>query len=463
MRFDVAPLAAVIVLLAVGLAGCLGDADPAADAPDEPAEPEVPQRQPFVVVATLDTGVNPLHPTWIRDQSHHPSLLIPGFPADAEAVRLTWTDTFYDSINASLDELAKFEAKDFPYWIPGTNIVGTWAHETDGIPIFDVEAALQGEGGGHYHGAPAASQIAGAPIERDSGEVVDISLAPEAWIVIMDRTNQGSTDPGVYGANAAGLRWAADQPWIDIIHTNIQDPVPLNRDDNPVTPNYPEAVAYAVEKGKLVVSAGGNFWAESTETSPHAGPPGVLAAGANDNCGYADFSNPNPHVAMDGYNTVAAENSGWGEQSFGGTSSASPRTTGYAAQVLLEVRRALNYSDGWQDGYLILLDEDAPRPDSGPLADGNLHASELHEVIRKTADPNPHASKFDGGEGICIPQPADSPAAVYAKMGYGEVSEHTIDSAIAVTLGEEPMPERPVEDAFFEASERLRQAAWESL
>jgi hypothetical protein len=431
-------------------AGCVSQADD-----DEPMEQEGPAAaaaaQPHVVVATLDTGVNPLHPTWIRDQGAHPSAFIPGYPADAEAVTLTWTDTFEDSINASEAELAKFNQKDFPYWLPGTNIIGTWAHETDDIPIFDVEAALQGEGGGHYHGGPAASQIAG----------LDYSMAPDAWIVIMDRTNQGTSGVSVYKSNADGLRWAADQSWIDIIHTNIQNPLPLAREEAPAgLDGYPEAVAYAVSKGKLVVSAGGNFYAEPTETSPHAGPIGVLAAGANDNCGYADFSNPDPHVVMDGYQTEAAAASSWESQSFGGTSSASPRTSGYAAQVLLEVRKAFNYTDGMQDGAFILLGEDE-RAASGPLADGRFTAADLHEVIRKTADPNPHASRFDGGEGTCIPQPVDSPAAVYAKMGYGEVSEHTLEHAVAVAIGEQPMPERPVEDSFFAASEALRSASWD--
>jgi hypothetical protein len=82
-------------------------------------------------------------------------------------------------------------------------------------------------------------------------------------------------------------------------------------------------------------------------------------------------------------------------------------------------------------------------------------------VIRKTADPDPHESEWDGEEGIwCIPQPQDLPFAFYPKMGYGEVSEHTIDAALAVALGEAPMPARPIEDAIYQASEQARHLIW---
>jgi hypothetical protein len=407
-----------------------------------------------VVVATLDTGANLFHPTWIRNQSRHPSEFIAGFPADALPIDLTRLAKYTDSVNASLSALKAIDPKEHFYWVPGTNIIGAWAHPTDTKPIFDWAPEQRGVPGSNSHGSQASSQIAGA----------GYSLAPDAWIVVMDRTNDGTSGVNVYHSNADGLRWAADQPWIDVIHTNIQNPLPMARTtplgDANAMEGYPAAVRYAVAKGKLVVSAGGNFFVEATETSPHAGPSGVLVAGANDNCGYTDFSNPDPHVVMDGQGTVSASPNGFGNGTFGGTSSASPRISGYAAKLILEVRRAVNYTAGMQEGAFIVLDA-AHRPSSGPLSDGRLTAAEVHEVIRKTADPNPHASKFDGAQGAnCVPQPAKTPAAVYAKMGYGEVSEHTLPNAIDVILGKKPMPVRTVEDQFYTASEQVRQAAW---
>ena len=404
-----------------------------------------PAPPPRVVVATLDTGTNPFHPTWRRPEQRHPSAYIPGFPAGAPAARLSFREDYETSVEASEKALEVFGSTRLPVWVPGTNIVGTWAHDTDGLPVFDsVNASFPS----HSHGASASSQIAG----RGYG------LAPDAYLVVMDRTPDGGEHP--YVANADGLRWAADQPWIDIIHTNIQNPVPLASAGVPVYPGYAEAVSYAMSKGKVVVSAGGNFWAETTETSPHAGPRGVLVAGANDNCGWTDFSNPDPHVVMDGAGTESASPTDFGTVPFGGTSSASPRTTGYVADLLLRVRRHYDYRGVVDNGALVRLPSRARRPAAGPLADGVLTAAELHEVVRKTANPRSHPSQWDGAQEIaCVPEPPAGPA-YYPKVGYGEVSEHTIEAAFRVLTGALPMPARPDEDRFYELSEALRDQFW---
>ncbi len=434
MRVFRAPVAAVAVC-------CLGVGLPSAGAAGGRPAPAV---RPHVVVATLDTGTNPFHPVWRRGQQQHPSTFLPGYPRSAKAARLTLAGSFDESVERSEQALKSFQGGALT-WIPGTNIIGTWAHPSDKLPIFD--ASTKGDPS-HSHGASASSQIAG----RGTG------TSPDSWLVVMDRTaDRGVTVPE---ANAAGLRWAADQPWIDIIHTNIQAVVPLTNEGVPVSPGYPEAVAYAVSEGKVVVSAGGNFYAEPTETSPHAGPPGVLAAGANDNCGFSDYSNPNPHVVMDGMGTDSADPVSFGLVSFGGTSSASPRISGYVAELLLQVRRKYGYAGGVHNGALVVVPA-GRRPATGPLADGRLTAAELHEVVRKTANPRSHASKYDGtGATTCVPDVPTGPA-FYPKVGYGEVSEHTLPAAVEVLLGQRPMPARPDEDRFYSASEAARAVFWE--
>jgi hypothetical protein len=431
------------VLLASLLAA--GAAVPALASPAPPGRVDA---RPHVVVATLDTGTNPFHPTWRRSERRHPSAYLPGYPRDAAAARLSFAGSYEESVERSEEALGAFVGSEERLaWVPGTNIVGAWASTEDEAPVFDARAdALQPS---HSHGGPASSQIAG----RGYG------LAPDAYLVVMDRTSDGSgEDP--YAVNARGLRWAADQPWIDVIHTNIQNLAPLANNDTPVFPGYPEAVAYAVSKGKLVVSAGGNFYAEPTETSPHAGPSGVLVAGANDNCGFSEYSNPDPHVVMDGMGTAAAAADGFGSTAFSGTSSASPRTTGYVADLLLQLRKRYGYTGGVRDGALMVLAKGQRRPARGPLADGRLTAAELHEVVRRTADPQSHASRWDGTESTsCIPQLVTG-AAAYPKIGYGEVSEHTAGDALAVLTGRAPLPPRPDEDRMYEASEQARRAFW---
>ncbi|HUR26322.1 MAG TPA: hypothetical protein VM327_09960 [Candidatus Thermoplasmatota archaeon] len=181
-----------------------------------------------------------------------------------------------------------------------------------------------------------------------------------------------------------------------------------------------------------------------------------MCAGANDQCAAgAHWSNLDPHVVMDGEGTVAGESLGYGDAGFSGTSSSSPRTAGYVAEVLYQVRLALNVTTGMRDRALILLDPGGDFPAVGPLADGRLDAAELHEAIRKTARPA-HASWLDG-DAMLTPCPAfpEGQDADYAKVGYGEVSDQTLPDAVAVLLGLQPLPERN-EDPWYERSETLR-------
>lgn len=399
-----------------------------------------------VVVATLDTGVNPLHPTFRRDgATAHPSTYLEGYPTDAPAAELTLTDSFDDDLLDSEDGLDAF-ATGFA-WVPGTQIIGAWSHPDDVDPVFT------GPNGTQYHGGPAASQIAG----RGYG------FSEDTLLVVMDRTAQGSST-SAYEVNAMGLRWAADQPWIDVIHTNIQSPFPWHghavAEGRPVSTEDVDAVRYALERGKVVVSAAGNFWALPAETSPHTALPGVLVVGANDNCGGpTDYTNLHPDVVSDGYATPAADPDGYGEVQFGGTSSASPRVAGYVAELVLRVRREVGHLGGIRDGALVVVPE-AQRPEAGPLADGRLTADEVHRVVRHTADPAGHPSRFDGGSGICIPAPGAETGAWWSKLGYGEVSEHTIDVAVDVVLGRVEEPARPVEDGHRDRSLLLRSVLW---
>lgn len=401
-----------------------------ATALSQEAPPPLPPADP-VVVATFDTGTNPFHPCFRRDWTdvESPRDLIPTYPADALPVPLTFADSYSESLAESQDALQAIEPEKL-HFVPGTNLsfYGTaWSEFVDDYP----------------HGAQASSQIA----------CEAYGLAPDSHLVVLNWYDNNSAGPDL-------IRWAASQPWIDVVHLNIQD-YPM-----PVFP-APE-IEDVIASGKVVVIAAGNGVAGlgpsyPMELSRWNGPPGSLIAGANDNGGYAAYSNLNPHVVMDGCGTVAAHPTNYGETSFSGTSSASPRITGYVARILGILRAEYGHTG---DG-LLTIPPDSPHPASGPLADGVLTAAEMHDAVRATANPNPHASYFDGtgGFGSCIPwglpQPVDSPVAVYAKMGYGEVSEHTLPAAVELLAGRAPRPER-TEDVFYEVSETIRSTLWPS-
>ncbi|HEV2755988.1 MAG TPA: S8/S53 family peptidase [Actinomycetota bacterium] len=385
-----------------------------------------------VVVATFDTGTNPFHPCFRRDWSgvKTPRDVVRNYPTSASPLPLKLLDGYTPSRKASERALKSIKGERL-YYVPGTNLsfygVGPQAHEqlVDDYP----------------HGSQASSQIA----------CKEFGLAPNVHLVILNWYHEQTS-------TAALVRWVAKQDWIDVVHFNIQD-LP-----HPVVGGSPEQMTLPISKDKMVVIAAGNgvggFGASyPMELSQWNGPPGSLIAGANDNGGWSSYSNLDPHVVMDGCGTAAAESHGYGDTEFSGTSSASPRLTGYVARILGELRADLGHV--WGRG-LLTIPQGAPRPKTGPIADGKLTAAELHEVVRKTADPNPHESTYDGLPCVdsTVPQPAPLPFAFYPKMGYGEVSEKTLADAVDVAAGRSPMPERPHEDAFYEQSETLRRTLW---
>lgn len=388
--------------------------------------PTLPLADP-VVVATFDTGTNPFHPCFRRPGLASPSQVVPNFPTTATPLNLTFSGTYASSKTASTSAINAIQDRKL-YYIPGTNLT-FYGGSSAKSQLVDT----------YPHGAQASSQIA----------CDDFGMGSNALLVILNWYYDVPEGPEL-------IRWAADQPWIDIIHLNIQD-FPLIVEDAP-------EVRYAISKGKLLVVAGGNgvFGQGASypmELSKWNGPPGSLIAGANDNDGYTIYSNMDPHVVMDGIKTVAAHPSNFGSTSFSGTSSASPRLTGYAARIVGALRREFGHSGSG----LVNIPTANPRPSSGPLTDGLLTVAELHEVIRKTANPNPHASYYDGAGGLGsfwnAPQPFTSPVSMYAKMGYGEVSEHTITAAVDVAAGRMASPLR-TEDRFYEVSEAARFALW---
>lgn len=378
-----------------------------------------------VVVAQFDTGTNPFHPCFRRPGLVHPADAVPGYPRVSLPVDLTFGATYEDSLQASQAALDTIQDWTLHH-VPDTALSyhgGTGARAT----FVDT----------YPHGAQASSQIAcGA-----------YGLAPNAHLVILPwYAHPGDRVPL--------LEWVTAQDWIDVVHLNVQDgPSPTSK--------IPQVNAL-IASGKLVVIAAGNGvngggTAYPSELSRYNGPVGSLVAGAIDGHGYTSYSNYNPDVSMDGSGTLAAAPRSFGTTTFGGTSSASPRLAGYAARLLGELRHEFGHTGQG----LLTLPAGATPPAEGPLSDGTLTAAELHEVIRKTADPRPHPSAYDGSTGSTTgsppePSPLPLPFSNYAKMGYGEVSEHTLQDAIDVAAGRAPMPTRLVEDVLWSASQARR-------
>jgi len=150
------------------------------------------QLKPHVVVAIIDSGINVYHEIFRRiNNTQHPSTYIEGFPKDAEAVDVTFGDTYQNNYEQDKDMWEHQLQQRTLYWFPHTNIIGisfgnsTWyGKEESGYPIIDEVG----------HGTDTASVIA--------------TINPNATIVMVE-----------VGANKLkdAFSWAINQSWIDII------------------------------------------------------------------------------------------------------------------------------------------------------------------------------------------------------------------------------------------------------
>lgn len=431
---------ALIVVALLLLAGCATDT--ADEAPEQAVEE--PLRVPHVVVAIIDTGINPYNPQF-RDTSDlayvHPSTYLDGFPADAPALRLSLNATDYEAaVLADCDAWLSVEPGQV-YWIPGTRIVGAMTTNSNqqSCEEGDLPGAILDRGG---HGTMTASRAAGA----------DTGLCPECRIVV------------VQGFSTQNMLWTAQQPWIDL-QSNSWGTLPVDY----VLPAQDRMQARdAAATHPVFVSAGngiGGFFGVTGHPiwyDGNTGPLGIIAVGAHDNGDWAVWGATMPHVVADGLGGPSAEPFGLevDPTGAGGTSGAAPFAAGAMAQFLLEARKAANDTgSGVRDGLIV----------DGDLA---LSLEDAKRIYFHTADPAvPEDPFFDGakcpdsGSTTCALYPAvpvtwdatgDAPK--YYFVGYGGVGQATWQHALDVFLGDAMEPERPVEDAFFEADNAVRDA-----
>ena len=464
---EIRSLLAISLAAAFLLSGCLaaqtaGDEDPVSTGQSLPPErdPTSPAFKPHVVVAVVDTGNNPYHAEYLEQYDDaHPSEYIPGYPADVIDLQLSpWDDASANRATAD-DQLWSSTEEGVLYRYPGTKIVG---HISFG-------GALPGAG----HGTMTAS--------RATGNTISVGGAAVRLVVVQ-------------GFSEEGVRWAADQPWIDMISissgltsTGGLGPGPANVEGAGAM----ETFQYAAHKKPFFASSGNGFGNAGVLGFPSwlrgpSGVPDVISVGANENGRMNVWHNFHPYIVGDGCgNPSAQDNSADAvENTGGGTSSATPFSAGTGAALLLEARRLLgdanvgvryaeqpvkSFSE-WDsrspaDATIIMAQGDPSLHGitSGPLSDGVFTAQEFKDVLFHTAISGGTDDASDGTDceltargtipGDQVPEPVRQ-----QYNGYGEVNALSLEAAMPVLNGEQANPERPDDDTWFAYFHQLKSA-----
>jgi hypothetical protein len=452
---------------------------PWATSPARAVDP-VPRPVGDSVIAFVDTGINPYHKVF-RDDSpralQHPSTYIPGYPADAEALNLTFDGTYLQNVKDDCDTWKDVKPGKL-YWVPGTKIVGAISFEPPSTPT----CTAAGMAGAKIidlngHGTMVASRGAAATAAKYGacGECRIVSVQYPGSVNLV--SPGGSTEPVL-----AAVKWASDNAsWIDA-QSNSWGPIAPVYDPTGAAGLLAASPAL-VKQVEASSAAHLAFWASGngaafrygvlghpTLLSPHL-TPSAISVGGHDS-GYVNtWPGFPPKLVSDSCDSWAAYRdkvNESGDSVGGGTSAATPFVAGGAGQVLLQARQILGDPEtGVASGGVVAKGAAGLVP-SGPLADGVFTKDEWRDVVFKTATARPTAQYEDGpacGAGGApynetpvkwTDVPAQYPE--YVNIGYGAVDRPSLALASKVLLGQSALPARTDTDTYFAAEGTARGA-----
>ena len=371
-----------------------------------------------VVVALVDTGINPYHDLYRSAPLGDPGAMLEGYPVDAKPLALTLGSDYGADRKADETLWGKTELNQL-YYFPGTRIVGgiSFGHDSfsnsaaNDIPVLDEDG----------HGTATSSRVA--------------MMAPDAWIVMVEAGASSLED---------AIAWAANQPWIDVISISIG---PLA--DLPTSQEGDPGTHAAWGAGKIVFTAAGNEPTLSP-TSPLSGPVWVVSVGAAlpDKGGEPGTAAKGMDIVSDYDPETADFDSVNGTQPRSGTSFSTPTAAGVVAEALYLARDAAGWSRGLADGKLV--------GGNGPglLADGLTNA-ELRDAM------NGVAVYWDvtrwGPSGLSLPI---LPVAPWVQMGWGYVGPDEVATLSQVLLSGTVPTKGPDAQAYMGAVMSLRESLW---
>jgi hypothetical protein len=386
------------LLILAMFAGC---ADVELDTPDG-APVETPAGgTPHVVVAVLDTAIDPYHEHF-QSNTSIPAELLATF-VDEEGrepivVQLNQTGDYEERREADAEFWDNIE-EGRVYHFLGTRILAV-AH---GGNIID--------GGGHGTGTSASF----------------FNANPEAIVLLSQ---------GFGGASEA---WASARPWVDIMSESYG---PIGSPPAWVVTGSTTADAnqYKWQTGGIPVGASDNTPALAPVDST-AGPPWVIGvAGDHDNGCREPVSGNVPDVTADFTQELPVAGTLDEYRSMSGTSFATPTTAGTLSAVVLQVREALGHDGGIVDGA---------------LADGDIRITniDVRDAMNRTARYFA-AEECSGG----VPVVTGAP---WISQGWGHVGPELVEPAVQHLLGTLEAPVKPqAAREYMGGVHDARKAAW---
>ena len=421
-----------------------------------------------VVIAVIDSAMTPYHWDYLaakmpqatnRDRSddlplHRPAhTWLPGFPSPKAF-------TSYQSVQLTLDaknpEVAPADLYDRDadkwtdlstsdgdekhwYSFPGTKVIGAMSFSSS---------------------APSTGPVYGDTSQHGTG-VTSVSVGnihgtcPECLLVFLQYSGQA-------GAENA-IRWAARQPWIDVITNSYGINTTGVLRDNVYTGADPSVGRAASERGQTIFWSGGNgvenafTVPNNTLTTNQKGPDWIITVGAADPGNRGSFLGSGKPVDVSGVGTrypsayTAKTIGSTGSTGFSGTSNATPTIAGTYARALYLARRAMPGRSRLQDDGVIARGSFRcaranPRCEMG---DGRLTATELRFRLLQSAKSTGLGYTTTAG-GPTTPRAADS---YYASEGHGTYFARAkrdddlwlkeFDQVWRPMVGLEPPPKRP--------------------